>query len=99
MQEAAANGADLIVLPEMFVAPYTRKHMLANKEALLQDYKTNDKCETSKLLSHLAKSLNKYPKCFNNYLGISLEEVLQKLLKVKIEYTTPVFALTGKETS
>lgn len=44
----------------MFVAPYTRKHMLEFKEPLLKDYKTNDKCETTKMLSSLAKSLNKY---------------------------------------
>ena len=44
----------------MFVAPYTRKYMLQYKEPLLPDYKTNDKCETTKMLSGLAKSLNKY---------------------------------------
>ena len=34
--------------------------MLAGKEPLLPDYKTNEKCETSKMLSGLAKSLSKY---------------------------------------
>ena len=34
--------------------------MLEYKEPLTSDYKTNEKCETSRLLSHLAKSLNKY---------------------------------------
>ena len=44
----------------MFGTPYTKQYMLKNKEPLLDDYKTNEKCETSKLLSHLAKSLSKY---------------------------------------
>lgn len=34
--------------------------MLQDKEPLLPDYKTNDKCPTSRMLSGLAKSLNKY---------------------------------------
>lgn len=55
VREAAANGADIIVLPEMFVTPYTKHYMLKDKEPLTEDFKTNDKCETSKLLSGLAK--------------------------------------------
>lgn len=34
--------------------------MLKNKEPLTADYKTNEKCETARMLSGLAKSLNKY---------------------------------------
>ena len=44
----------------MFNAPYTKNYMLKFKEPLLPDYKTNEKCETSKLLSHLSKTLGKY---------------------------------------
>jgi omega-amidase len=48
------------VLPEMFTSPYTRKYMLQYKEPLLDDYKTNEKCQTAMMLSGLAKSLGKY---------------------------------------
>jgi predicted amidohydrolase len=44
----------------MFQTPYTKHYMLKHKEPLLADFKTNEKCETSRLLSGLAKSLNKY---------------------------------------
>lgn len=44
----------------MFTAPYTKNYMLKYKEPLTKDFKTNEKCETSRLLSNLAKSLNKY---------------------------------------
>ena len=54
------NGADVIVLPEMFTAPYTRKYMLDYKEPLLDDFKTNPKCETAHMLSRLALTLGKY---------------------------------------
>ena len=60
VQEAATNGADIIVLPEMFTAPYIRSYMLKFKEPLFSDYKTNPKCETASLLSGLAKSLGRY---------------------------------------
>ncbi len=59
-KEAASNGADIIVLPEMFVTPYTKTYMLKDKEPLLPDYKTNEACQTTHMLSSLAKSLNKY---------------------------------------
>ncbi len=32
IREASLNGADVIVLPEMFTCPYTKKHMLQEKE-------------------------------------------------------------------
>lgn len=50
----------MIVLPEMFVTPYTKHYMLKDKEPLLPDYKTNEACQTSNMLSNLAKSLQKY---------------------------------------
>jgi omega-amidase len=60
IREAASNGADVIVLPEMFTTPYTKHYMLKFKEPLLPDYKTNERCETARMLSGLAKSLGKY---------------------------------------
>ena len=59
-QEAAENGADLIVLPEMFTTPFNKEHMLINKEPIPDDYKTNDKCATTKMLSEMAKRTQKY---------------------------------------
>jgi omega-amidase len=44
----------------MFVTPYTKAYMLKNKEPLLPDYKTNESCQTSQMLSRISKSLNKY---------------------------------------
>jgi predicted amidohydrolase len=38
IREAAAGGADIIVLPEMFATPYTKHYMLKFKEPLLPDY-------------------------------------------------------------
>eukprot|EP00347_Sterkiella_histriomuscorum_P009765 403339979 len=55
----------------MFVAPYTRKHMLQFKEPFLPDYKTNEACETSFMLSGLAKSLGKY------IIGGSFAEIVE----------------------
>jgi omega-amidase len=53
------------------VTPYTRYYMLKDKEPLTQDYKTNDKFETTKMLSHLAKTLNKY------IIGVSFPEAIE----------------------
>ena len=32
IKQAASDGADVIVLPEIFNCPYTKEHMLANQE-------------------------------------------------------------------
>jgi omega-amidase len=36
IREAAARGANVIMLPEMFVCPYTGKHMLLNAEKVCE---------------------------------------------------------------
>lgn len=60
----------------MFTTPYTKHYMLKDKEPLTQDYKTNEKCETAKLLSGLASSLNKY------IIGGSFPEAIQDSDKI-----------------
>ena len=32
IRQASQQGADVIVLPEIFTCPYTKEHMLGNKE-------------------------------------------------------------------
>jgi omega-amidase len=56
VREASKNGAKVIMLPEMFVCPYTKKYMLENKE-----HATPKKHgESYKLLQSLAKDTNSY---------------------------------------
>lgn len=60
IKEAASSGADIIMLPEMFNTPFNKKFMLELSEPIGEDYQTNPKSETSKLLSNLAKETKKY---------------------------------------
>lgn len=71
IKEASSNGADLIMLPEMFNSPFNKKFMLEYKEPILDDYKTNPKCHTTKILSELAKETSKY------IIGGSIPELIE----------------------
>jgi len=42
--EAASNGANLIVLPEMFTTPFNKEYMLKYAEPIPEDFLTNDLC-------------------------------------------------------
>ena len=59
IREAASRGANVIMLPEMFVCPYTGKHMLLNAEKICESDVTQAG-ETSQLLSQLAKETQTY---------------------------------------
>ena len=54
VREAASKGADVIMLPEIFVCPYVKDHMLASKEP------ANETGGTYSMLSGLAKETGKY---------------------------------------
>ena len=56
VREAAENGADIIMLPEMFNTPFTKQHMLEAKE-----FASAENPGTSyTLLQNLAKETGKY---------------------------------------
>ena len=59
MQEAAKEGADVIVLPEIWNCSYNKEIILKNLETI-DDYKTNEACVTTRILSQLAKETCKY---------------------------------------
>lgn len=65
--ESANNGADLIVLPEMFNTPYQKDFMLKDQEPI--DPK-HPKAKTAKFLSEIAKETGKY------IIGGSISETL-----------------------
>jgi omega-amidase len=54
VKEASKNGAKVILLPEMFVCPYTHEHMLKNKEPATPEG------ETYKMLRDLAIETKTY---------------------------------------
>lgn len=51
VRKAAASGADLIMLPEIFNTPYTKEYMLKDKEFATEE----NPGETYTLLQNLAK--------------------------------------------
>lgn len=53
IKTAAAGGAQVIMLPEMFVTPYIRSYMLKDAESVCE-HDISKSGETSKLLSALA---------------------------------------------
>jgi omega-amidase len=57
--EAANNGADIIVLPEMFTTPFLRGHMTKNKEPI-DNFEEDTACESTRMMSGLAKKYKKY---------------------------------------
>jgi omega-amidase len=59
IKQAASSGAQVIMLPEMFVSPYTGSHMLKNAEPV-DEHDISKAGETSKLLSQLAKETSTY---------------------------------------
>lgn len=44
----------------MFFTPFNKEFMLKFKEPIKDDFNSNVKCETTRLLSELAKETNKY---------------------------------------
>ena len=56
VREASQNGADVIMLPEMWTCPYTKIEMLKNREPADE----SNQGEAYKLLSQLAKETGKY---------------------------------------
>ena len=54
VREASNNGADVIMLPEIWTCPYSKYHMLMHKE------KATEEGETFQLLQTLAKETGKY---------------------------------------
>ena len=54
VNQAASAGANVIMLPEMFVSPYVGSHMLKNAEPVCED-DISKSGETSQMLSSLAK--------------------------------------------
>ena len=67
IREAARNGADIIILPEMFPCPYQKEYMLRHKECASED----NKGEIFKLLQGLAKETGKY------IIGGSIPEAIE----------------------
>lgn len=46
--EAASRGAQVIMLPEIFVAPYQQDYMLANAEPVkVEGFEQDERCVTS----------------------------------------------------
>ena len=59
--KAAEEGAQVIMLPEMFTTPFEKEHMLKNAEPiLLEGFRDEPKCETTNFLSRLAKQTGTY---------------------------------------
>jgi len=54
VEKAASQGANVVVLPEIFTSPYERDEMLKNRE------QANSSGKTYCFLSNLAKSLKIY---------------------------------------
>ena len=69
---AANRGAQVIMLPEMFITPFQKEYMLANAEPVkMEGFEDDDRCETSQMLSTLAKDTNTY------IIGGSLPELIE----------------------
>lgn len=46
--DAASRGAQVIMLPEMFVTPFQKDYMLKNAEPVkMKGFEKDDRCETS----------------------------------------------------
>ena len=59
--KAAEEGAQVIMLPEMFTTPFQKDHMLKNAEPILiKDFRDEPKCETTRFLSNIAKTTGTY---------------------------------------
>ena len=53
--EAAQRGAQVIMLPEMFVTPFQKEYMLQNAEPVkLEGFENDERCVTSQMLSKAA---------------------------------------------
>ena len=70
--EAANSGADVIMLPEIFVCPYMKEHMLRHKEFADED----NHGETYSLLKELAITTNKW------IIGGSMPEAIKDSEKI-----------------
>ena len=60
VREAAQRGADVVMLPEMFTAPFMLDYMVKAAEPYDADFMTNPLSETPRLLSTLAKETGCY---------------------------------------
>lgn len=70
--DAASRGAQVIMLPEMFVTPFQKEFMLANAEpVMLEGFEADARCETSQMLSSLAKETQTY------IIGGSIPELVE----------------------
>ena len=83
VKEAASKGADVIMLPEIFNTPYTKKYMLQDKEFASED----NQGETYKMLKSLAQETGKY------LIGGSIPEAIEG--SDKIYNTCLCFDRTG----
>jgi len=72
IREAAKNGADVIVLPEMFTCPYDKESMLKAKEFASE----KNPGETFSLLKSLSAELQVY------IIGGSIPEAISKSSKI-----------------
>ena len=70
VREAAQNGADVIMLPEIFVCPYVKEYMLKEKEF------ANESGTTFNILKNLAKETGKY------IIGGSIPEAIEGSEKI-----------------
>jgi predicted amidohydrolase len=65
VREAANKGADVIMLPEIFICPYVKDHMLKEKEF------ANESGTTYNILKNLAVETGKY------IIGGSIPEAIE----------------------
>jgi predicted amidohydrolase len=65
VREAASKGADVIMLPEIFVCPYVKEYMLKEKEF------ANESGTTYNILKNLALETGKY------IIGGSIPEAIE----------------------
>ena len=72
VRKAAARGADVIMLPEIFNTPYTKEYMLKDKEFATED----NHGETYTLLQNLARETQKY------IIGGSIPEAIEDSGKI-----------------
>ena len=70
IREASKAGAEVIILPEIFNSPYTREHMLKEKEP------ANESGETFSFLSGISKEVGKY------IIGGSMSEEIENSDKI-----------------
>ena len=60
VRTAASNGAQVIVLPEMFTAPFMHEYMVKYAEPFGPNFRENPESETPRMLSELAKETGTY---------------------------------------